>query len=87
MSTVLIDRVAAVVFQNGILRFDCVSSGPEGVERHSGTLLIPANQAGVILQTLVNATAELEKKLKEQAEHAAAEQAKVEAAPADEKKK
>ncbi len=69
---VLHDRVAAVVFQNNILRFDCVSSGPEGVERHSGTLLIPANQAGTVLQTLVNATAELEKRLREQAEHAAA---------------
>ena len=72
MSTVLIDRVSAVVFQNNILRFDCVSSGPEGVERHSGTLLIPVNQAGAILQTLVNATAELEKRLREQAEQAAA---------------
>jgi len=86
MSTVLIDRVAAVVFQNGILRFDCVSSGPEGVERHSGTLLVPANQAGVILQTLVNATAELEKRMRDQAEEAA-EKAAAEAPAVTEKKK
>jgi hypothetical protein len=80
MSTVLIDRVAAVVFQNNILRFDCVSSGPEGVERHSGTLLIPANQAGVILQTLVNATAELDKKIAEQVAAAAPAEAPAETA-------
>jgi hypothetical protein len=72
MSTVLIDRVAAVVFHNNILRFDCIASGPEGIERHSGTLLIPANQVAAVLQSLAGATGELDKRLREQAEAAAA---------------
>lgn len=72
MSVTLIDRVGAVVFHNGILRFDCMATGPNGEERPSGTLLIPANQASAVLQSLIGATQELDRRLREQASVASA---------------
>jgi hypothetical protein len=66
MSVTLIDGVKTVAFNNGILRIDCIEAGPNGEERPSGTLLIPGNQAGQVLQALVKATQELDKRLREQ---------------------
>jgi hypothetical protein len=71
MSTILIDRIGSVVFHNGILRVDCIAAGPNSEERPAGTLLIPASQAAVILQSLVGATRELDRRLREQAQQAA----------------
>ena len=56
MTAIVIDRVGAIVLQNGILRVDCIISGPNGEERPSGTLIIPANQVPAVLQSLVGAT-------------------------------
>jgi hypothetical protein len=67
MSLTLIDAVKSVVFHNGVLRIDCIAAGPNGEERPSGTLLIPGNQAAQVLNALVEATRELEKRLREQA--------------------
>jgi hypothetical protein len=72
MSLILIDAIKTVTFHNGVLRIDCVAAGPNNEERPSGTLLIPANQARQVLQAVVNATQELEKRLREQAEQAEA---------------
>jgi len=79
MSVILVDRVGSVVFHNGILRVDCIASGPNNEERLAGTLLIPANQAAAVLQSLVGAAQELDKRLREQARPAAT----VDAPPAD----
>jgi hypothetical protein len=65
MSTVLIDRLAHVGLYNGVLRIECVEATANGQERPSGTLLIPGNQAGQVLQSLVAAAQELEKKLRD----------------------
>jgi hypothetical protein len=72
MTVILIDRVGSVVFQNGILRFDCIVAGPNGEERPAGTLLIPANQASAVLQSLIGATKELDRRLREQVQQAGA---------------
>jgi hypothetical protein len=72
MKEVLIDAIKAVVFHNGVLRIDCVAAGPNNEERPSGTLLIPGNQAGPILGALTQAVQELDKKVREQAQQAAA---------------
>ncbi len=66
MSVILIDGLKTVGFHNGILRIECVQAGPNGEERSSGTLLIPGNQAGQVLKSLVEATQQLEKRLREQ---------------------
>ena len=66
MSVILIDGLKTVGFHNAILRIECVQAGPNGEERPSGTLLIPGNQAGHVLKALVEATQQLEKRLREQ---------------------
>lgn len=67
MSITLIDSVKSVTFHNGVLRIDCITVGPNSEERPSGTLLIPGGQARQVLNALVGATQELEKRLREQA--------------------
>jgi hypothetical protein len=67
MSVMLIDRIAAVVLHNNVVRIECVMSGPKQEERPAGTLLIPGNVAGSILQSLIKSMQELEKRLREQA--------------------
>jgi len=66
MQIVLIDGIKDVVLHNGMVRVDCVSAGPNGQENPSGTLLIPGNIVGPLVQTLANALAELDKKIREQ---------------------
>ena len=72
MQNLLIDGINDVVLHNGMVRVDCVSVGPNGQQRHSGTLVIPANVVGGVVQGLVNALAELDKRIREQVEQAKA---------------
>jgi len=66
MSLVFIDSLKSVTFYNGVLRIDCIATGPNNEERASGTLLIPGSQARQVLNSLVAATQELDKRLREQ---------------------
>lgn len=66
MSQILIDGIANVTFASGIVRVDCVALGPNNEQRASGTLLIPAAQAAPVLNALINAMKELERKLQDQ---------------------
>jgi len=68
MPIMLIDGIKDVVLHNGLVRVDCVSAGPNNQQQASGTLLIPANIAGPVVQALVNALAELDRKIREQAD-------------------
>jgi hypothetical protein len=67
MSLKLIDGIKTVALHNGVLRVDRIAIGSNGEERPSGTLLIPANQAGPVLQTLINPAQELKKKVRKAA--------------------
>ena len=67
MSQILIDAISNVTVANGLVRVDCVSVGPNNEQRPSGTLLIPAAQVGPVLNALVNAMKELQRKQQEQA--------------------
>jgi hypothetical protein len=67
MAMILIDGIGDVVFHNGIVRVDCVAAGPNGEQRDAGTLLMPGNVTGAILQALTNAIQELDKKMREHA--------------------
>jgi hypothetical protein len=71
MSVIVVDGIKDVVFHNGIVRIDCVSAGPNGEQRPSGTIVIPGAITGPILQALANAMQELDKKMREQAGQAA----------------
>ena len=85
MTITLIDRIGSVTFQNNLLRVDCLATGPNHEERPSGTLLIPANQAGPILQALIGAVQELDRRMREQVrQQAEAAKPAPPAAPAEE---
>jgi hypothetical protein len=66
MNVIFLDRIGTVVIQNGVLRVDCIATGPNSEERPAGTLLIPANQVATVLQSLAGATQELDRRLREQ---------------------
>lgn len=64
---ILIDNISNVSLTNGILRVECTSVGSDGQPKPSGEILIPANQAGAVVQTLANALKEIKDKLDAQA--------------------
>jgi len=78
MSTILVDGIKDIVFHNGVVRVDCVSVGPGGEPRQSGTLLIPGSATRLVLQSLVNAMQELDKKIRESVTEQAAKSAQSE---------
>ncbi len=67
MSQILIDSITNVTLANGVVRVDCVAAGPNNEQRSSGTLLSPGPQAGAVLNALINAVQELQRKQQEQA--------------------
>jgi hypothetical protein len=72
MTQILIDSITNITFHGGVLRFECVTVGPEGKPVTSGTLLIPGPVAGSVLQALIKGTQELEKRMREQQQMPAA---------------
>jgi hypothetical protein len=72
MSIILVDRIGKILFHNGILRVDCIVAGPNNEERPAGTLLIPANRAAAVLNSLIGAAKELDQRLRGQARQSAA---------------
>jgi hypothetical protein len=72
MSVIVVDGFKDIVIHNGLVRIDCVSAGPNGEQRQSGTLVIPAIATGPVLQALANAMQELDKKIREHAAELAA---------------
>jgi hypothetical protein len=66
MSQILIDGITNVTIAHGLVRVECVVAGPNKEQRPSGTLLIPAAQAAPVLNALVNAMKELQRKQQEQ---------------------
>lgn len=66
-NVILVDRIANVAVANGVLRIECTCASSSGQEKPSGTVLIPAVVAGQVIQSLVNALQELDKKAREAA--------------------
>ena len=65
MSQILIDAISNVTIAGGLVRVDCVALGPNNQQHPSGTLLIPGPQAAAVLNALVNAMKELQRKQQE----------------------
>jgi hypothetical protein len=74
MTQILVDGIANITLHNGVVRIECLTIGSDGKPHPSGTLIVPGASVRLVLETLVNGTKELEKKLHEQ--QAAAGQAK-----------
>ena len=66
-NVIVIDRINAIAVGNGVVRIECLAASPSGQEKPSGTLLIPAVVAGPVIQSLVSAMQELDKKAREAA--------------------
>jgi hypothetical protein len=66
MTQLLIDAITNLSIHNGVLRIECAAVGADGQQRPSGTLIIPGAVAAQVLQSLINGTQELDKKLREQ---------------------
>ncbi len=66
-NVIVIDRINTISVGNGIVRIECMASSPSGQEKPSGTLLIPAVVAGPVIQSLVGAMQELDKRAREAA--------------------
>jgi hypothetical protein len=67
MDTIVVDRIGAIAIMNGVLRIECMSVSASGQERASGTLLIPANIATGVVQSLIRGMQELDRKLRDAA--------------------
>jgi hypothetical protein len=67
-----VDGIANITLHSGVVRIECVTVGTDGKPLSSGTLIIPGASAGQVLQGLVNGTKELDKKMREQTQQAAA---------------
>jgi hypothetical protein len=78
MTQILVDGIISVAFVNGVLRIECGSVDRDGKLSPSGTLLVPGSQAGTVLQSVANATKELEKRHREQLAKASADLPPVE---------
>jgi hypothetical protein len=64
-NVIIVDRIANVVVGNGVVRIECVAISGAGGEKPSGTVLIPGNIAGPVVQSLVNALQDLDRKARE----------------------
>ena len=70
-NVIVIDRISGMAVINGMLRIECVALDTTGKEVPSGSVLIPGNVIGPVVQSLVNAVQEIDKKMREQAATAA----------------
>jgi hypothetical protein len=65
-TSIVVDRIGAIAMMNGVLRIECVAMSAAGQEKASGTLLIPANVATTVVQSLIKGMQELDRKLRDQ---------------------
>ena len=66
MTQILVDGIANITLQSGVLRIECTTVGSDSKQHPSGTLVIPGAVAGPVVQTLIKGMQELDKKLREQ---------------------
>ena len=67
MTKMLIDGVKSITLHGNVVRIHCVAIGADGKEETVGTLLIPGNEVGPIVQSLVNGLQEMQKQMRERA--------------------
>jgi hypothetical protein len=67
MTQMLIDGIKSITMHGNVVRIHCAVVGPEGKPEDAGTLLIPGNEVGPIMQTLINGLKEMEKQIRERA--------------------
>jgi hypothetical protein len=66
-TSIVVDRLGAIAIMNGVLRIECMAVNAAGQEKASGTVLIPANVAAGVVQSLIKGMQELDRKLRDAA--------------------
>jgi len=61
----LVEGLGQVTFVNGILRVQCLEVDASGADKESGSIEIPSGSLAAVLNGLVNATKEIDGKLKD----------------------
>jgi len=61
----LVEGLGKVTFVNGILRVQCLEVDASGSDKESGSIEIPSGSLAAVLNGLVNATKEIDGKLKD----------------------
>jgi len=64
-TSIVVDRIGAIAIMNGVLRIECLAVNAAGQERGSGTVLIPANIATGVVQSLIKGMQELDRKIRD----------------------
>jgi len=72
MTQMLIDRVTSITLHANVVRIQCIAIGADNKEEPAGTILIPGNEVGQMMQTLAAGLQEMQKQLRERGEAAAA---------------
>jgi hypothetical protein len=67
MSRMLIDGIRSITLHGNVMRIHCFGIGAEGKQEDAGTILIPGNEVGPVVQALVTGLKEMEKQMRERA--------------------
>tara|TARA_B100000427_G_scaffold327950_1_gene339906 strand:+ start:4869 stop:5126 length:258 start_codon:yes stop_codon:yes gene_type:complete len=61
----IIEQVGAATFANGLVRIQCLYTGPDGQAKESGVIEVPGNIVAEVVNNLVNTLNTLESQLSE----------------------
>ena len=61
----IIEQVGAATFANGLVRIQCLYTGPDGQAKESGVIEVPGNIVAEVVNNLVNTLNSLESQLSE----------------------
>ncbi len=61
----IIEQVGAATFSNGLVRIQCLYTGPDGQAKESGVIEVPGNIVAEVVNNLVNTLNTLESQLSE----------------------
>tara|TARA_B100001996_G_scaffold381405_1_gene370771 strand:- start:1141 stop:1398 length:258 start_codon:yes stop_codon:yes gene_type:complete len=61
----IIEQVGAATYANGLVRVQCLYTGPDGQIKESGVIEVPGNVAAEVVTNLVNTLNSLESQLSE----------------------
>jgi hypothetical protein len=72
MTQMLIDKITGIALHSNVVRINCTAVGALGKEEAVGTILIPGNEVGPLMQALIKGLQDIEKQMRERVEQGAA---------------
>tara|TARA_B100000131_G_scaffold240304_1_gene232585 strand:+ start:119 stop:373 length:255 start_codon:yes stop_codon:yes gene_type:complete len=59
----IIEQIGAATFSNGLVRIQCLTTGPDGQARESGVIEVPGNVVAEVVNNLASTLNSLESQL------------------------